>query len=48
MNELSQRIQDSEASIGEKVMLFETIARAAGGLANSEPETSQLDTTLTF
>jgi len=45
MEELTQRIQDSEASIGEKVMLFETIARAAGGLASQEPETDMMDMT---
>jgi hypothetical protein len=33
--EVTARIQDSEASLGEKILLFDTIARAAIGLSNS-------------
>lgn len=33
---VATRVQDSEASVGEKVFLFEAIGSAASGLANAK------------
>ena len=43
--QIALRIQDSEASLGEKVFLFETIGNAAGSLSEQTSTEESSETT---